>query len=279
MVAQGFVESEGGRIYFEVEGDGPALTLVHAGVANLRQWDPQIPEFARRHTVVRYDTRGFGRTQTENMSFSNRADLVAVLDHLGIERTHLLGTSRGGSIALDATLEFPERIASLIVVAGGISGFDSPSTSEDTAVFEELESRWEAKDWAALTDGETALWVDGPGQPPDRVDPVVRRTVHDWIAASYRDHADEEPEPRVLDPPANERLDEVRVPTLVIVGSLDTSGTIASSRRIAEGVADARLEVIEGVAHMVNLEQPDRFTALVLDFLAGVESSAVSPGS
>ena len=273
---QGFVESEGGRIYYEVDGDGPALTLVHAGVATLRQWDPQVPAFAERYTVVRYDTRGFGRTQTDNVSFSNRADLTAVLDHLGIERTHLLGTSRAGSIALDATLQFPDRVASLIVVAGGIRGHESPSTDAEAATFEELERLWEAKDWSALAEGETALWVDGPGQPTDRVDPAIRRTVHEWIAASYRDHADEEPEPRVLEPPANERLGEVRVPTLVIVGGLDTSGTIAASRRLAENISGARLEIFEGVAHMVNLEQPDRFTAVVLDFLADIESGALS---
>jgi 3-oxoadipate enol-lactonase len=274
MTDSGFVETSGGRIYYEVDGEGSALTLIHAGVANLRQWDPQILTFAERYRVVRYDTRGFGRSTTENVSFSNREDLMAVLDHLGITRTHLLGTSRAGSIALDATLEFPERIASLIAVAGGISGFEAAPTPEEQATFAELERRWEANDWTALAEGETAVWVDGPGQPSDRVDPALRSTVHDWIAASYRDHAQEEPEPQVLQPPANERLGEVRVPTLVIVGSLDTSNTIAASRRLAEGVTGARLAVFEGVAHMVNLEQPDRLANLVLDFLASVDARA-----
>ena len=277
MSDSGFVETNGGRIYFEVDGEGPALTLIHAGVANLRQWELQVPVFAERYRVVRYDTRGFGRTETDNVPFSNRADLIAVLDHLGIERTHLLGTSRAGSIALDATLEFPERIASLIAVAGGISGFEAAPTPDEQATFEELERLWDAKDWVALAEGETAVWVDGPGQPPDRVDPELRKTVHDWIAASYRDHADEEPEPLVLQPPAVGRLGEVRVPTLVIVGSLDTSNTIAACRRLADGVARARLEVIDGVAHMVNLEQPDRFAALVLYFLASGDDVGASP--
>jgi 3-oxoadipate enol-lactonase len=270
----GFVETNGGRIYYEVDGEGPALTLIHAGIANLRQWDPQIAAFAARYRVVRYDTRGFGRTETANVPFSNRADMIAVLDHLGIERTHLLGTSRAGSIALDATLEFPERIASLIVVAGGISGFEATPTPDEQATFEELERLWDAKDWVALAEGETAVWVDGPGQPPDRVDPDLRRTVHDWIAALYRDHADEEPEPQILQPPANERLGKVRVPTLVIVGSLDSTNTIAACRRLAEGVAGARFEVIDGVAHMVNLEQPHQFATLVLDFLASVDDGS-----
>jgi 3-oxoadipate enol-lactonase len=273
MHDQGFVEAEGARIYYEVEGNGPPLTLIHAGVANLRQWDPQLPAFAERHTVIRYDTRGFGRTSTENVAFSNRADLIAVLDHLAIERTHLLGTSRGGSIAIDATLEFPERIRSLIVVAGGVGGYDAPSTPEEEAVWNEMMRREEARDWDYLVEAETAVWVDGPGQPPDRVTANLRETVHDWIAASYRDHGDEDPQPRPLDPPANGRLGEIAVPLLAIVGTYDSSGTVQTSRHLAAEVADARLELFEGVAHMVNLERPDRFSRVVLDFLAAADGS------
>jgi 3-oxoadipate enol-lactonase len=271
MHDQGFVESDGARIYFELEGSGPPLTLIHAGVANLRQWDPQLPAFAERHTVIRYDTRGFGRTTTENVAFSNRADLIAVLDHLEIERTHLLGTSRGGSIAVDATLEFPERIRSLCVVAGGVGGYEAPSTPEESAVWEEMMRREEAKDWDYLIEAETAVWVDGPGQPPDRVAPALRRTVHDWIADSYRDHGDEEPEPQPLDPPASGRLSEITVPALIIVGTYDSTSTVQASRYLADGIADARLELFDGVAHMVNLEQPDRFTDVVLDFVGAAD--------
>ncbi len=77
----------GGSLYYEVDGDGPALTLIHAGVANLRQWDEQVPRFAERYRVIRYDTRGFGRTTTGDVPFSNRGDLAALLDHLGVEQT------------------------------------------------------------------------------------------------------------------------------------------------------------------------------------------------
>jgi 3-oxoadipate enol-lactonase len=267
----GFIEVDGGRIYYEVDGSGSPLTLIHAGVANLRQWDPQLPAFAERHTVIRYDTRGFGRTTTANVAFSNRADLMAVLDHLGIERTHLLGTSRGGQIALDATLEFAERIRSLTVVAGGVGGYEAPSTPEEAAVWDEMMRREEARDWEYLIEAETAVWVDGPGQAADRVSPALRQTVHDWIADSYRDHADEEPEPQPLEPPANGRLGEIAVPVLVIVGTFDSSSTVQTSRYLAQEVPDARLELFDGVAHMVNLEQPDRFRDVVLAFLEDVE--------
>ena len=113
----GFIDAPGARLYYEVEGDGPALTLIHAGVAHLRMWDDQVTAWRDRFRVIRYDTRGFGRTLTDDVPYSNRADLQAVLDALGIERTHLLGLSRGSMIATDFTVENPR--ASQVADLGG----------------------------------------------------------------------------------------------------------------------------------------------------------------
>jgi hypothetical protein len=79
----GNVEVPGGRLYYEAEGEGPPLTLIHAGVAHLRMWDAQVEAWRDRFRVIRYDTRGFGRTITEDVPYSNRADLAAVLDSQG----------------------------------------------------------------------------------------------------------------------------------------------------------------------------------------------------
>jgi 3-oxoadipate enol-lactonase len=234
-------------------------------------WDGIVPALAERYRVIRYDTRGFGRTTTENVAFSDRADLAAVLDHLGEASTYLLGISRGGAIALDSTIERPERVDALVIVAGGLGGWDGPSTDDERATFEEMERRFEAKDFKRLVEAETALWVDGPGQSPDRAPATVRRQVHDWIAESYRDHT-EETQPQILDPPAVGRLGEVKVPTLVIVGDVDTTGTVAACRKIADEIAGARLEVFRGIAHMLPMEEPERFTGLVLEFLADVDA-------
>jgi len=264
----GYVETHGARLYYEVDGEGPPLTLIHAGVANLRQWDPQLPAFAQRHRVIRFDTRGFGRTTTKDVPFSNRDDIGAVLDHLGVERTALLGNSRGGVISVDFTLEHPERVSALIPVAAGISGWESAPTPQEKAIWEEYEERYEAKDWDWIIESETAVWADGPGQARDRLPAEIRQQVHDWITESYEQHGTEEPQPRPLEPPADGRLGEIAVPTLVMIGDLDTSDTQAASRRLAAEIPGARLEVFPGVAHMVNLEEPERFERLVLDFLA-----------
>jgi pimeloyl-ACP methyl ester carboxylesterase len=264
----GILETNGARIHYEVEGSGEPLVLIHAGVANLRMWDDQATALRDAYRVIRYDTRGFGRTETDAVPFSNRADIAALLDHVGEASAHVLGLSRGGSIALDFTLEYPDRVRSLIVAAGGIGGYASP----DDASMETFDApeRWEReKNWEALSEWETAYWVDGPGQPTDRVDPALRAKVHDWILTTYQAEK-VEGQPQTLDPPAAGRLSELTVPLLVMIGTLDDAGTQESMRHLAAAVPGSRIETFEGAAHMINLEQPDRFNAVLREFLDSV---------
>ncbi len=270
MEKNGFIPVNGGQLYYEETGDGPPFVMLHAGVANLRQWDPHVPVFAEHYRVIRYDSRGYGRSESEHVEFSNHGDLEHVLDHLGVPGTHLLGTSRSASIALNFTVTHPERVTSLIEVAGG--GVGEPSLSEaemaaGDAMEKASEEALEAKDWRRLSELETAFWGDGPGQPEGRLNAAIRDQLYDWISATYSAEK-EEGIPQQLDPPADDRVDQVTMPLLVVIGSIDEAYTNATCRILAESVPGARLEVFEGAAHMLNLEQPERFTRLVLDFLA-----------
>src|SRR5918998_5283262 len=131
-----YLETNGARIYYEVDGSGEPLLMVHAGVANLRMWDDQVGALRESYRVIRYDTRGFGRTETDAVEFSNRADLAALLAHLGEGSAHLVGLSRAGSIALDFALEHADRVRSLTVAAGGVSGYQAPEALPEEAFVE-----------------------------------------------------------------------------------------------------------------------------------------------
>ena len=266
----GILEVPGGRLAFDVAGDGPPLVLVHAGITDRRMWDDVWDDLATDHTLVRYDTRGYGDTRIlDTTPYSNRADLIAVLDELGIARAALCGVSRSGSIVLDTTLEFPERVSALIPVAAGLGGFDPGNTPDEQAAEDRLVALEEARAWPALVEEEMRVWVDGLTGTPDRV-PEVRRRAAAMDLHAYQEHAGE-PEADVipLQPRAVDRLGEIRVPTLVMVGDLDTPSTIASCRQIALGVPGARLVVLAGVAHLPPMERPGEFAALVREFLAG----------
>lgn len=271
----GYVEVEGGRLYYEVEGNGPPVALIHAGVAHLRMWDDQVAALRDRYRLIRYDTRGFGRTLCEDVPYSNVADLEAVLDHFGVADSHLIGLSRGGAIALDFTVARPKRVRSLTWVASGIRGFEPDEDGRLQQLWPEMERLENEKDWEPLVELETQVWTDGPGQPQDRVDPDLRARMVQWNLENYRAEqpAMQSQPPAVL---AAERLDELDVPILAIWGTFDESPVPIAGAKLAAEVKNARSHVFEGVAHMVNLERPAQFNELVGGFLDEVEATRVA---
>jgi pimeloyl-ACP methyl ester carboxylesterase len=269
-MTSGFLPLDGAELYYEVEGSGIPLVLIHAGVADLRMWDAQIAAFAPRFRIIRYDTRFFGKTRITdpNATYSNRRDLAALLDHLGVEKAVIAGCSRGGQIAVDFTLEFPERAAGLTPICAALSGFDYEAVdlSDEDAVMGEMESLIATQDWETIADRSAQLWVTGPHRPADERPP---QPVWDYVRAVSLDlmqRGDPTGTVITLDPPAAGRLGEIRVPTLVIIGNYDTIATRAVADALSTGIAGARKVVIEGTAHLPNMEKPEEFNRLVLEF-------------
>jgi 3-oxoadipate enol-lactonase len=262
------IDVPGARLVAELEGDGPPLVLIHSALVNRRSWDALTPFLVRAgHRVVRYDARGFGESTTEDVAFSARDDLRAVLDALAIRQAAVVGNSMGGGNALDAAIETPDRFAALIWVAGGISGFEAEPTSEEAAAFRAMESAHDAGDLDAEAEWDTRIWVDGIGQSPTRVAPLIRQAVLEEdrkLIVPGRVFGT----PKRLDPPANERLGDLAVPTLAIVGALDTPETRSAAQRLAKAAPNARLVTIPDVAHMVGMEVPGELARLIMDFLA-----------
>lgn len=263
------VDLPGGRLFVVDEGTGPPIVLLHAGIVDHRSWDGLVPFLTGAgYRAVRYDARAWGRSTTEEVDYSNRADLLAVLDALGIGRAALVGNSRGGQIAFDAAIEFPGRVAAVVGVAAGLGGFEAPATAAEQALFEEMERLEEAepRDAEAIIALDTRVWVDGPGQPAGRA-PA-------WIADQVRTTNVRLAEPGhvfgrpiVLDPPAAARLGELACPVLAIAGALDVSDVAATARHLAAHAPDARAVVLPDVAHMIGMERPAELAALVTEFL------------
>jgi pimeloyl-ACP methyl ester carboxylesterase len=272
MTESGFIEVEGARLYYEVEGSGHPLLMIHGGLGDLRMWDGQVPAFAERYRVIRYDTRGFGRIEVDDVEYSNLEDARAVLDHLDVPSAYLVGTSRGGIIGLDFLLAYPGRVDAFVSVASGVGGYQADPPEDTSPPWDEMERLWEAKDWEQLAELETQTWVDGWGNPKTRIDPELRSRVKGWIVENYRAEKDEG-EPQPAKPPAAERLGEVRVPVLVLVGDADEAGTVAGGRHLAASVDGAELVEFPGVAHMIHLEEPERVNQLVLEFLGAVDAT------
>lgn len=262
----------GGTLWAEAAGEGSGVVLMHAGIADARMWDPQWAALAARHRVVRYDLRGFGRSIVEHVAFSNRADLAAVMDAAGLEQAVLVGCSRAGRIALDATLEFPDRVAGLVWVCGGVGGAEDPDDDELAPYDEREEALAEAGDWEALAAQDVRLWVDGPREPEGSGPADVREFVRMMALETYRAELPYG-DPVELEPPAADRLGEIRVPVLAIVGAKDPLATARAAGRLVAGVPGARRIDLQGVAHLPSLERPAWFTDTLLGFVADVDAT------
>jgi len=264
----GTADINGAQLYYEMKGEGHPLLLLHAGVADSRMWDGQFEVFAEEYQVVRFDYRGFGRSNMPSGLFSNVEDIRALLDFLGIASSYIIGVSFGGLIALDFTLAYPDQVDALILGAPSVSG-DTPS--------ERVRQFWREEDEMIENgdlDGATALnvrlWVDGPHREAGEVDAAVRRKVYDMQMNIFRKEIPDEVEEIETDGAAIGRLQELNLPVLVMVGDLDLPEKVALANRLEGEIAGCKKVVIPGVAHMLNMEKAGVFNTAVLDFLLDV---------
>ena len=264
------VDVPGGRVFVLDDGAGQPLILLHAGIADHRAWDAMVPPLAAAgYRVIRFDARGFGASTTEDVEFSPRDDVRAVMDALGIGRAVLIGNSRGGMLAIDTAIETPGRVAAVVGVAAGLAGFDGGSTPAEAGVEAEYERIDAADDAAALTAFETRIWVDGPLQPAGRVAAPIRDLVYEMnLPLNGSGHVAGQAIP--LAPPARDRLAELRCPVLLVVGSLDFSDVETTARHVEAEAPDARVVIWPDVAHMIGMEVPDRLADTVVEFLAPI---------
>jgi 3-oxoadipate enol-lactonase len=268
-IRHGFAEIDGGQLYFEIAGSGEvALVLVHAGIADRRMWDDQFLPFAERYQVIRYDQRGFGESSAPTGPFAYHDDLAFLLGKLGVARAVLIGCSLGGATAINLALSHPEIVDALVLVGSGLGGQEWPDpTSVELELFSQVEAAGEAGDYAAANEIEVHIWVDGPERNPEAVSPRVRERVREMNLQTFIRHDEnEQAQPRALEPPASERLGEIRVPTLVLIGDQDVSAIQAIAEKLTT-IPGARKVVLPDTAHVPNMEQPEVFNQLVLDFL------------
>jgi len=256
----------GARLTYEMAGAGRIVVFMHAGICDRRMWDPQFDRYAERFRVIRFDMRGFGDSPMVAGPFSHAGDLVALLDQLDVDRVILIGASMGGSAVLDVALAHPGRVDAVVTVGSSPRGFEIPDPDPDE-LWKEAGAALERGDLDRVNEIEMRAWLDGPHRPLGEVDPAVRAKAAMMnlrvLQLESDVEGDSQPPPFV----ANDRLHELTIPVLAMVGSLDRIGAVEGSRRIAAGVAGGRFVEIPGTAHLPSMEQPGAFDDLVLPFL------------
>jgi 3-oxoadipate enol-lactonase len=254
-------QANGIAIYYRFDGpeDGPVLMLSNSLGTRLEMWDPQVRALAARYRVLRYDSRGHGRTAVPDGPYSIHLlaeDAIALLDSLSIERAHFGGLSKGGMIGQMLGTEHGDRISSLTLCA------------------------------TACRLGPKELWNERIGTVIEKGMPALAEGILErWLTRDYRERATAEVEQirkMILDTPAKGyaaccaairdmdlcgMLGRIRVPTLVVAGEDDPATPPEVVREVHERISGSRFVVVPHAAHLLNIEQAETFDRTLLDFL------------
>lgn len=258
-----YLETASGRLYVEQSGEGRSVVMIHGGNLDCRMWDDLFPVLAKSYRAVRYDVRGHGRSDPATEPYSDIEDLSALLAFLRVRRVVLLGLSLGGRIALDFVLEHPAAVAGLVLAAPGFSGY----------VFRDAEvAKMLGPVFRAVKDGDPSLARELLLEVPywRQEDPTLRgklKQILDGHSFSGWLHPELH---RDVNVPAIQRLQSVTAPTLVVIGDQDVSDILRISELLENGIPGATKVVIPGTSHMLNMQKPDEFNRIVLEFLGRI---------
>jgi 3-oxoadipate enol-lactonase len=247
------------RIYYEIEGQGPTVVLLHPVGLDSGCWGAQVATLASRFRVLRMDLRGHGRSDAPPPSYSLSdygADVHALLCQLRAAPAHVIGLSFGGMVAQVLALEHPEDVRSLVLA-------DTNSTLGPEARRAMVERGEAARrgGMGSILESTLSRWFTPDFMNSEVVAETRTRLLSDDVegwAMAWRAISEVDTEPR---------LPEIRVPTLVIIGESDLSVPVSRARAMANRIPGAAFHVVPGAPHLAPLERPDLFNPPVLEFL------------
>jgi pimeloyl-ACP methyl ester carboxylesterase len=253
----------GAQLHYERAGEGPPVVFLHAGVADSRMWEPQVKACAEQFDVICPDMRGFGKSELPPMRWSPVADLLALMDELHVNIAHLVGCSIGAKLAIDFAVQHAKRVSKLMLVGPGIGGARFGEKYPELGA--EVDAAEKAGEMDAVNRAEMHLWLDGR-RPRGYVRQPLRDLFLEMNGGNFQSDFKSAPMDE-LDPPAVERLQEITAPTLIVIGDADLPPVFDAVELLMERVRHARKVMIDDAAHLPNLEHPDEFNRLVLEFL------------
>jgi pimeloyl-ACP methyl ester carboxylesterase len=258
MVDSGYINVDGGKLYYEMAGKGDNIVLLHDGMVNCYIWDEQFPILAENYRVIRYDRRGYGKSTDPESQYSHIDDLNNLFTQLNIDKAVVFGMSSGGRLAIDFALTYPSKVKGLVLVGAVVSGFGYTShmtTRGDHFNAEAMRSDPVKMIRYFIMDDPYEIYVDNK---------KAKETVMKLVPFFGRDN-------NVPTLPAEKTairyLSEIKVPTLILVGEYDIPDVHAHAGAINAGIPNSRREIIPRSGHLIPVEQPALFNETVLTFL------------
>jgi len=266
-IKSGLARINHASIHYEMAGEGMPYVMIHAGVADCRQWNNEFAYFSQFYRVLRYDLRGFGQSEPVDGEYNHLEDLRSLLAHLELhEPLVLMGCSMGGSLAMDLALTQPTRVRALIMVDSCPSGLDLDLPTP--AKFDEAEKAYLAGDMDLLAELETHIWFDGTDRSPAQVNQSMRKLAYDMdrraLSLQAREQGKRLPNTETS---TLERLPDLDIPVLVIEGEQDTPYILAAGDFMLKKLPSARRVRMADAAHLPNMNHPGEFQQIVKAFL------------
>jgi len=258
-IDSGYIDVDGGKLYYEKAGKGDNIVLLHDGMVNCYIWDEQFPLLAKKYNVIRYDRRGYGKSSDPQTRYSHIDDLNQIFTKLKIEKAIIFGMSSGGRLAIDFTLKYPEKVNGMVLVGAVVAGFGYTShmdTRGGNFNPQTLNSDPAKIDRYFIMDDPYEIY-SGNIAAKEKI-----MKLQPYLARDNR--VPTRPPDRV----ALRFLSEIKIPTLILVGEHDIPDVHAHAGAINAGIPNSKREIIPRSGHLIPVEQPELFNEAVNGFLS-----------
>lgn len=253
----GFVIVDGGKLFYELAGNGKNIVLLHDGMVNREIWDEQFPLLAKTYRVVRYDRRGYGKSSDPEIKYSHIADLNQLFIQLKIDKAIIFGMSSGGRLAIDFTLTYPEKVNGLVLVGAVVSGFGYTSHMDTRG------GHFNPQKYSDPVKVHEYFIMDDPYEIYSENIAAKEKVMKLLPNLARQNSVPTQPAGRV----AVRSLSEIKVPALILVGEYDIPDVHAHAGVINAGISNSKREIIPRSGHLIPIEQPSLFNEAIMSFL------------
>lgn len=259
QTTSGYLDVGGSKIYYETRGSGPAIILLHDGLLPAVTWDEVWGPLGARHQVIRYDRRGYGRSELPTKSYSSTEDLRKLLTRFKVEHAVIVGSSSGGALAIDFAIAHSQMVDGLFLIGPVLHGLPYTASFLERAArnnepMQRDDIRAVAKNWS-----EDRFLVAGANEG-------ARRKIYEQLVANSEKLKFDNQFEQKLSPPASNRLSEIKAPIFILAGEADIADVHAHCAAINAGIRGSTREVIEGAGHLIQLEKPEDVAKRIMEF-------------
>jgi pimeloyl-ACP methyl ester carboxylesterase len=258
VVDSGYINVGPDKIFYEAEGSGKVIIFIHDGMIPLETWDYQFPFFSKNYRVIRYDRRGYGKSSPSTSKYSNVEDLNTLFTFLHVDSACLVGASSGGMLAINFTLKYPQKVTALVLVGAVVGGF--PYSQHFLTRGGHLPPNlkdFHESDLYYVNDDPYEIYFENKTAKEKALKLIQKYEITDRAPQSM-------PAKPYL------RLNEIKVPALILAGEFDIPDVHAHAGVINAGIVNSRREIISKSGHLIQMEQPEAFNQAVEKFLKDI---------